>query len=121
GMALMIIGLACISMLTATIAHYMMYSVNKQDAHLDAIIKDLENFSNLSENKVEEICDILKTMKKHRRTEAAAMHQPPQFAASSNPNDWRNGRFAKWARNNFTETKKDEFLIEEKISGTSDN
>lgn len=66
GIFLMVVGLACISMLTGVIAGMMMHSNNltkSEGSIVIGIIKELSRFSELSENDVDEICTVLKAMK----------------------------------------------------------
>ena len=122
GMFLMVVGLACISMLTGVIAGIMMYSNNlsgPESSVVMGIIKGLSRFSELSENDVDEICAVLKTLKKrHSKTAVKTDHSqretPEDDIAEKAKN--RKGPFARWLNDTFICDPHEDAIIEKKLS-----
>lgn len=120
GMFLMVVGLACISMLTGVIAGMMMYSgglTRPESSIVIGIIKELSRFSELSENDVDEICAVLKAMKlKHPITKEKIVDKGSPERSLSKKTDLKKSRFAKWINENFMSDPHEDNIIEKKLS-----
>lgn len=82
GMFLMVVGLACVSMLTGIIAKKMLEEdteVITKNKHVRLIIKELSAFEKLTPGQVEQICDILKTLKEHQETDYVEPEEEDNF------------------------------------------
>ena len=113
GMFLMVVGLSCISMLTGVIASRLMQSgtlKNIDNENIAFIQQRLNNFTALSEDQVEELCAMLKAIKKCQKP---LHHSLPQTASPIHI-DGKN-RFAAWLLKTFTSTPEDDGLLEKKI------
>lgn len=120
GMFLMVVGLACISMLTGVIAGMMMYSNNlarPESSVVIGIIKELSRFSELSENDVDEICAVLKVMKmKHPTKKEDVIYSETVKRSVSKKTYHKNSRFAKWVNETFISDPHEDSIIEKKLS-----
>jgi voltage-gated potassium channel len=120
GMFLMIVGLACISMLTGVIAGIMMHSNNlsrPESSIVIGVIKELSRFSELSENEVDEICDVLKAMKlKHPIKKENVLNDGLFEKSLPKKTGIKKSRFAKWVNENFISDPKEDTIIEKKLS-----
>lgn len=120
GMFLMVVGLACISMLTGVIAGMMMYSNNltrPEGSIIIGIIKELSRFSELSENDVDEICTVLKAMKlRHPIKEKEIDKVRAAKRSISKKTSTKNSRFAKWVNETFMSDPKEDSVLEKKLS-----
>ncbi|MDY9921558.1 MAG: ion channel [Synergistota bacterium] len=122
GMFLMVVGLACISMLTGVIAGMMMYSNNltrPESSVVIGIIKALSRFSELSESDVDEICAVLKTLKKrHSMTAVKADHGQRETLEDNiiDKAQKRKGSIAKWINDTFISDPHEDAIIEKRLS-----
>ncbi|MDD4159566.1 MAG: ion channel [Synergistaceae bacterium] len=121
GMFLMVVGLACISMLTGVIASMMMHSsaLSRSESSVVAgIIKELYKFSELSENDIDDICLVLKTLKKkHLETETHI--NPKSFhkdnvSGKSEPSSPKS--LSNWLHKTFISDPREDSIIEKKLS-----
>ena len=117
GMFLMVVGLSCVSMLTGVIASRLMQSgtLKNIDNEIDnenvAFIQQrLNNFTALSEEEVDELCAMLKAIKKCQKPNH---HLTLPITADSIEKD--KNRFVAWMRKTFTSTPEDDRLLEKKI------
>ncbi|HAJ94385.1 MAG TPA: hypothetical protein DCM41_05765 [Synergistaceae bacterium] len=120
GMFLMVVGLACISMLTGVIAGIMMYSDNftrPESSIVIGVIKELSRFSELSENEVEEICNVLKAMKlKHPIKKETIVNNGSSERSRTKKTDLKKSRFAKWVNEHFISDSREDTIIEKRLS-----
>jgi len=122
GMFLMVVGLACISMLTGVIAGIMMYSNNltgPESSVVMGIIKGLSRFSELSENDVDEICAVLKTLKQRHsvtalKTNHSQIETPENNIAEKSKR--RMGPVVKWLNDTFMSDPHEDTIIEKRLS-----
>ena len=123
GMFLMIVGLACISMLTGVIAGRMMNSntlTNSQNSIIMNVTKELSRFSELTASEVDDICTVLKAMKeKHPKTSTKSDIEelPKDNSSQKTFLNLKSGHFAKWLVETFTSDPDEDLIIENKLSG----
>ena len=120
GIFLMIVGLACLSMLTGVIAGRMMHSndLSKSDSSIiSGIMKDLSHFSELSSSEVEDICTVLRAL----NAKKAGITKQILKRSVIGPGTKRDGSrtevtgLVEWAHETFVSDPEEDILIENKI------
>lgn len=119
GMFLMIVGLACISMLTGVIASRMMHSndLSKSESSIiRGIMKDLSHFSELSSAEVEDICTVLSALnaKRSDKNKGKERYVKRPGTKTVRLDETRTG-VLKWAQENFISDPKEDIMIEDKL------
>ena len=120
GMFLMIVGLACISMLTGVIASRMMHSndLSKSDSSIiNGIMKDLSHFSELSSSEVEDICTVLMALntKQAGTTKQRTEGPVPGLRRKTDGPGTEVTGLVKWAHETFVSDPEEDIIIENKI------
>ena len=117
GMFLMVVGLACVSMLTGIIAKKMLEEdkeIVTKNKYVRLVIKELSNFEKLSDKQIDQICDILKTLKANQETVYVEPEKEDNFRMG--PLGRRIGDFVK---RNFKPDPEEDFSLEKKFTGAN--
>lgn len=113
GIFMMIVGVAIISMLTGLIAKmFLQEGENRttKNKHVKTIIQQLSQFETLSVNDVDEICEILKTIKSHNPE--PVKYETVKEEAPIIP---FNRKFLNYAKQHLNPSSSEETLLDEKI------
>ncbi len=120
GMFLMIVGLACISMLTGVIAGRMMHSndLSKSDnLVVTGIMKDISHFSELSAEQVDDICTVLKALNtKHVKANQKKGRLITEIRKQGDiKKTQRHPKIVRWAIETFVSDPEEDNIIENKL------
>ncbi|MEG1641813.1 MAG: potassium channel family protein [Synergistaceae bacterium] len=116
GMFLMVVGLACISMLTGIIAGRLMHGGSLryvENENIKFIIQRLSYFHSLSTSELDEICVILKAVKENQvMSDGLTSTNLSNYGNDSNK---CHGKFLQFLRSNFKPDPKDDSSLEDKF------
>ena len=121
---LMVIGVACISSFTSILAGRIMNNSGpkQRNPHLVAVERQIRRFSMLSEDEVEELCLVLKSLKHHQKIDAAGIKEKIEAFNAAEDVDvrWHNLPFVKWVRTKFAGLMTDGLEVEARIAQKKD-
>lgn len=121
---LMVIGVACISSFTSILAGRIMNNTGskQRNPHLIAVERQIRRFSLLSEDEVEELCLVLKSLKHHQKISAVDIKEKiDAFNAAADVDvRWHNLPFVRWVRVKFAGVMTDGIEMEAKIAQKKD-
>lgn len=122
---LMVIGVACISSFTSILAGRIMNSSGQKQSnpHLIAVERQIRRFSLLSEDEVEELCLVLKSLKHHQKISGSDIREKIDAFNAVEDLDlrWRNLPFVKWVRTKFAGIMTDGLEVEASIARKKDD
>ena len=112
---LMVVGVACVTAFTSFLAGRIISKpkTKQSSPHLAAIESQLQRFTELTEDEVEEICLILRSLKHHQKVDLSDIKAKiaQRDAAKSPDNDekiWHNMAFVKFVKRHFSDIMKED-------------
>lgn len=119
---LMIAGVACITSFTSILSGRIIKSRNPSgNPHILAIEMQLQRFALLSEEEVEEMCVVLRSLKHHQRLNAESFASEMRTEEEIEENKrWRRLAFVGWIRRKFAGVMGDSMAIDAELQKKKD-